>query len=273
MLGYLGPEGTFSHTAALEYSKNGDIKQYATIYSLILAVNGGDIDEGIVPIENSIEGSINVTLDTLAFDVDLYIAAEHILRISQNLFVKKGTRKEDIKKIMSHPQAIGQCSRILNSEFSDREIEFANSTSEAGAIVSAGDGSIACIGPKGLEDVYGLEMLLPDCGDESNNATRFVVLSKKRNMRVTDHDKTSIAFTVAHRPGCLYKSLEGFSESGINMLKIESRPLKKALGTYMFFIDIEGNIDNPTIYFALERLRKSTSFYKFLGSYEREITG
>ena len=120
MLGYLGPSGTFSHQAALEWSQGKEaIKEFSTIYSAIQAVEKGEIDRAIVPIENSIEGSINTTLDTLAFDVNLYITGEYILHISQNLMVKKGTKKEDIKIITSHPQPIGQCSRLLSYEFGD----------------------------------------------------------------------------------------------------------------------------------------------------------
>ena len=267
MLGYLGPDGTFSQLAAIEYSNGGEIREFATIYSLICAVNNGVIEQAIVPIENSIEGSINVTLDALAFDVDLFIVAEHVLKIKENLLVKKGAKKEDIKKIVSHPQPIGQCSRVLNNEFPGVKIEFSDSTSEGGLIASQSDGSVACIGSENLAQIYGLDVLIPDCGDMNNNATRFVVLSKTPNMEVTEKDKSSIVFSVQHKPGCLYRALERFSKDNINMLKIESRPLKKELGTYMFFIDIEGNIDNPTIYFALDSLKKDTIFYKFLGSY------
>ena len=128
MLGYLGPNGTFSHQAAMEWSEGKEeIKEFSTIYSVILAVEKGEIDRAIVPIENSIDGSINTTLDTLAFDVDLYITGEYILHISENLMVKKGVKKENIKIITSHPQPIGQCSKLLSHEFADVKIEFADS--------------------------------------------------------------------------------------------------------------------------------------------------
>ncbi len=270
MLGYLGPDGTFSHMAAMEYAAGGDIRRFPTIYSIICAVNSGEIDEGIVPIENSIEGSINTTLDALAFDVDLYIVAEHVLKIRENILIKKGADKSMIKKIMSHPQPIGQCSRILNSEFQGVDIEFTNSTAEAGQIVAGSDGSIACVGPASLAETYGLEILYADCSDENNNATRFVVVSRQRNMSVTAHDKTSIVFSTEHKPGGLYKAIKQLATDNINMLKIESRPSKTELGTYVFFIDIEGNTDDPTIYFALDKLKGCTIFYKLLGSYPAE---
>ena len=147
MLGYLGPNGTFSHQAAMEWSEGKEeIKEFSTIYSVILAVEKGEIDRAIVPIENSIDGSINTTLDTLAFDVDLYITGEYILHISENLMVKKGVKKENIKIITSHPQPIGQCSKLLSHEFADVKIEFADSTASAAKRVKESDGSVACIG-------------------------------------------------------------------------------------------------------------------------------
>lgn len=268
MIGYLGPSGTFSHQAALEYTGGTDpLVEYPTIYSLIRAVDEGSLQQAIVPIENSIEGSVTVTLDTLALEADVYIVAEHILKVRENLLVKKGAKKNQIREITSHPQPIGQCSRLLNREFEHVKITFSDSTAAAAKTAESADGSIACIGPAGLADLYDLEILIPDCSDEDNNSTRFVVIAKHPCLTVTKRDKSSIAFTLDNKPGCLFHALELIASSNINMLKIESRPMKDALGKYIFFIDIEGNIDQSTIYFALDKLRRSTSFYKFLGSY------
>ncbi len=269
MLGYLGPSGTFSHQAAMEWSQGKEeIKEFPTIYAAILAVQNGKIDSAIVPIENSIEGSINATLDTLAFDADLYITGEYILHVSENLMVKKGTKKEDIKIITSHPQPIGQCSKLLSNEFGDTKIEFANSTAAAAKRTAESDGSVACIGSPNSAEIYGLEILYSDCGDDKNNSTRFVIVSKNVNTTVTEHDKTSIAFAIDNKPGSLYDAIELLAKSKINMTKIESRPMKDELGRYVFFIDIDGNIDDATIYFALDQVRRNTYFFKFLGSYK-----
>ncbi len=268
MLGYLGPSGTFSHQAAVEWSHESEkLKEYPTIYAAINAVEKGEIDRAIVPIENSIEGSVNLTLDTLAFDVDLYITGEYILHISQNLMVKRGTKKEDIKIITSHPQPIGQCSRLLSYEFTGTKIEFADSTAFAAQKTALSDGSVACIASPSSAKLYDLEILYPDCGDEANNSTRFVIIEKEPCMAVTEHDKTSIVFAIDNRPGSLYNAIELLAKSGINMTKIESRPMKHELGKYVFFIDIDGNIDEAGIYFALDKVRQNTFFYKFLGSY------
>lgn len=269
MLGYLGPKGTFSHQAATEWSGGKEeLKEFPTIYSAIQAVQSGSIDRAIVPIENSIEGSINTTLDTLAFDVDLYITGEYILHISENLMVKSGTKKEDIKIITSHPQPIGQCSKLLTHEFENIKIEFADSTAAAAKRVCESDGSVACIGSPNSAKLYGLEILYSDCGDDSNNSTRFVVLEKNQLTSVTERDKSSIVFAVDNTPGSLYSAIELLAKEKINMIKIESRPMKDELGKYIFFIDIDGNIDDASIYFALDQVRRSTYFYKFLGSYK-----
>lgn len=267
MLGYLGPKGTFSHQAALDISGGKEeLKEFSTIYSAIIAAERGEVDRAVVPIENSIEGSVNTTLDTLAFDVNLYITGEYVLHISQNLMVKKGGSIDDIKLIVSHPQAIGQSSRVLSQKFSEIPVEFSDSTAAAAKRASKERG-VACIGSPNLAEIYGLDIVVPECGDAENNSTRFVIIEKNQNLDVTKRDKTSIAFTLENTPGSLYKALELFDTYKLNMIKIESRPVKTSLGTYVFFIDIDGNIDDATIYFALDKLRQSTPFYKFLGSY------
>ena len=270
MIGYLGPSGTFSHMAAQQYTNGTEsIVEFATIYALLLGVANGQVERAIVPIENSIEGSVNTTLDTLAFDVDLFITHEYILQVTENLMGKPGTKKQQIQKIISHPQPIGQCSKMLSHEFPMVEIGFTDSTAQAAEQVATGDGSVAMLGPAGCAEIYGLSVLEADCGDTQNNATRFVVVEKKPNLQVTNHDKSSIAFVLEDAPGSLYRALELFSKYQLNMIKIESRPVKTEMGKYVFFIDIDGNIDDATIYFALGKLKQSTISYKFLGSYPK----
>lgn len=270
MLGYLGPTGTFSYIAAMEYAKDEKkIKEYKTIPAVLSAVQRGEISSAIVPIENSIEGSINTTLDMLAFSDDLYIIAEHVLRIRQNLITKPGTAKNDIKKIASHPQPIGQCSVMLNTEFPDAEIIFTDSTAAATELVKASDGSVAMIGTKEAAELNGLVILKSDCGDEENNSTRFVIISKTPSSTVTENDRTSIVFSVSHTPGSLFNALALFSVYDINMIKIESRPIKKQLGQYIFFIDIDGNAADEDIGHVLKKLRSKTAMYRFLGSYQK----
>lgn len=272
MLGYLGPKGTFSHQAAMEWSRgNEELKEFSTIYSAIKAVSDGTVERSIVPIENSIEGSVNTTLDALAFDVDLYITDEFILDIRQNLMVKKGAKAEDIRLITSHPQPIGQCAKMLERNFRDIPIEFAASTAAAARLVAQSDGHTACIASKSSAQLFDLDILMPDCNDEHNNSTRFIVIESKPSGRVTECDKTSLAFSLKNVPGSLYNALKLFAEYNINMIKIESRPVKTQMGTYVFFVDIDGNIDDANIYFAMDKLRQNTIMFKFLGSYKKEV--
>lgn len=268
LIGYLGPKGTFTYSAAVKICNNkSSLKEFPTIFSLLKAVDKRIIDQAVVPIENSVEGSVNPTLDTIAFSTDIHITGEYIFKISQNLLAKPGTSVNEIKEIISMGQAIGQCQEMLNTEFPGVSIQFANSTAEAALAVSQGNGDIACIASAESAKLYGLEILVSDCNDRKNNCTKFVTVEKNPIFSVTDHDKSSIVFLVNNTPGSLYEVLKCFSDSNINMTKIESRPSKKALGEYAFFVDIDGNADNPTVYFALDNVRKKSRFYKFLGSY------
>ena len=271
MFGYLGPVGTFSYMAVNKYTNNSeDIKEYSSIFKLIKAVKSGEIDSCIVPIENSIEGSVNSTLDMLGAEDGLYICGEITLKVCENLIAKKGAKEQDIKKIISHPQPIGQCSLMINEDFGDAVIEYTESTAQAAKFIKENnDKSVAMIGPSACVDIYGLEILRADCGDEKHNSTRFVELKRTQNNGNIDNSKTSLVFATEHKPGALYNILEIFSKNEINMLKIESRPDKKGMGTYIFFIDIQGNINDEKISRAWELVKEKTSFAKMLGSYQR----
>lgn len=271
MLGYMGPDGTFTQQAALEWSQGKEeLKEYSTIAAAIKAVDNGEIERCIVPIENSLNGSVTMTLDTLAFDTDVYIVGEHILKIKQNLLVKKGCKADAIKTIVSHPQALGQCSKMLVNDFAGVEIKAVASTALAAQMASNSDGSVAAITSDAAAKLYDMDIIREGCNDDSNNFTRFAVIEKHQCLKVTGHDKTSIVFSIAHVPGSLYSAIGLLGDEKINMLKIESRPMKKELGTYIFFIDIEGNIDDARIYFALDKVRQNSLFFKFLGSYHYE---
>ena len=268
MLGYMGPAGTFTQQAAIEWSQGREeLREFPTIASAVKAVDRGEIERSIVPIENSLNGSVTMTLDTLAFDSDVYITDEHTLSITQNLAIKKGASVSDIKTIMSHPQGLGQCSKMLESDFAGTLLKAVESTALAAKLAACSDGSVAAIAPASAAGIYGLEIVRPACNDESNNFTRFVVIEKQPCRKVSGHDKTSIVFTTEHVPGALYRAIKLLGDSKINMLKIESRPVKNEMGKYVFFIDIEGSTDDANVYFALEEVRKHSLFYKNFGSY------
>ncbi|WP_010681214.1 prephenate dehydratase [Acetivibrio cellulolyticus] len=268
-IGFLGPKGTFSQEALLEYKKgNNDFIEcaYNTFAEIIYAVNRDEIDEGIVPIENSLEGAVSATLDTLATDVDLKIKAEIAIEVKQNLLIRKGTELDGIKHILSHPQPIGQCRNYLESNFPNAEIRFIYSTAEAAREVAEANFNMAAIGSSTAAKVYGLDIIAEGIQDSKNNFTRFVVVSKEAAQKAAKN-KTSIVFSTEDRPGSLYRVLDIFSLWDINMTRIESRPAKNKLGKYIFFIDLKGHIEDDDIRDALTMVQRKASFYKFLGSY------
>ncbi len=269
-IGYLGPRGTFSQQAAELYANGRDVEliMYASIPELITAVKDNGIVEAVVPIENSIEGSVNVTLDMLAWDVDLKIKHEISIPIVHNLMAHKDT--ENISRILSHPQAIGQCRRFLNNNFPDAQIEYTYSTAQAAETVALGETkNVAAIAAEKSAHEYGLCIVQTAIEDNSNNVTRFIVL--------TDHDaeyerdsaliRTAMVFSTEDKPGSLYRVLQILNLWDINMTKIESRPAKDMLGKYIFFVDIEGHREKEDIKDAITMIRKKTSFFKMLGSY------
>ena len=269
-LGYLGPKGTFSEQAALLYAENCslscDYNMFLNITDVISAVNDGIIDEGIVPLENSIEGTVTSTIDTLIFDTRLFIKAELILKVSQNLMVRPDFNKEDIKKIISHPQGLAQCRKYIRS-IGVNETASVSSTAEAAHIVSESSEPIGAIAPKRAAEVYGLDIIGEDIQDDGTNATRFVVISKAET-ELKACMKTSIAFTLDNdnSPGTLYKVLDILNIYEINMIKIESRPAKHKLGTYVFYIDLIAD-NEEDLKDAIKMLKRKVALFKFLGSY------
>lgn len=266
---YLGPKGSFSQEAFdLCYNgKNVEAVEYMNMNDAIMSVVKDETDEAIVPIENSIEGSVNTTLDAV-YSVDLNIIKEIVIPISLNIMVKKGVKKDEIKSIMTHPQPIGQAREYINKNFSKASIVYTYSTSEGAKLVVEGDGTEATIGSKKAAEIYGLDVIEANVQDNNNNQTRFIVLSKKTAPK-SGNDKTSIIFSGEDKPGSLYRILDIFSLWDVNLTKIESRPSKNGLGQYIFFVDLEGHVDNEDVKDALTMIKKKTSFYKFLGSYPK----
>jgi len=269
-IGYMGPKGTFSHEATLKYIKGKEseyaLYEYSTIADVILAVENNLVDEAVAPIENSLEGAVNITLDTLAMDANIKIKDEIVLGIKQNLLVKSGTRPDEIECIISHPQPIGQCIKYIHLKYPNATVRFSDSTTAAAQEVAGCNGRIAAIGSMIAAKIYGLEVLEEGIQDSNNNMTRFAVISHTDSAR-TGNDKTSIVFSTEDKPGSLYRILDIFNLWDINMTRIESRPAKNELGRYIFFIDILGHKDDEDLKNALTMVGRKTSFMKFLGSY------
>lgn len=261
-ISFLGPKGTFTHEAA---GLIGDeLIPYCTIPAVMESVKNGECSLGVVPIENSIEGPVGVTLDSLAHKFDLKIFGEIIIPINQNLIVNPETRIEDIKDVYSHAQAIAQCQEYI----SEHKIQphYAVSTARAAKSI-IGDKTKAAIGNAKSAELYGLEILESNIQDMDNNQTRFVVLSRESH-EITGKDKTSIIFSIYEdRPGGLYNILGFFEKNDINLTKIESRPSKKGLGKYLFFVDFNGHKDDVIINNILNEIEDNTYFFKVLGSY------
>lgn len=271
-IGFLGPNGTFSHEALKEYVKKAGTEdsvtpcEYNNITDILLGVQKGDLDEAIVPIENSLEGAVNATMDILASEAELMIKAELVIPIKANLLIKKGTQIKDIRCILSHPQPLGQCRNYIAANFPGVEVVSVYSTAGAAVEVAKGREGCAAIGTKVAAEVYGLEIAAADIQDMDNNLTRFVVIGKGDCIK-SGSDKTSIVFSTEDKPGSLYRILDIFSLWDINMTRIESRPAKNRLGKYIFFIDIIGHRDDEDVRDALVMVKRKSSFYKLLGSY------
>ncbi|WHH57551.1 prephenate dehydratase [Petroclostridium sp. X23] len=268
-VGFMGPKGTFTQQAADIYAGNtsAELVEYTNIAELIHAIYNGEVDEGVVPIENSIEGSVNVTLDMMAWNVDLKIKKEIIIPIKHNFMVRKG--KKDVSLILSHPQAVGQCRAFLNKYYPKVPVQYAYSTAQAAQqVASSAENWAAIAAPKAAME-YDLESLYQSIQDHDSNVTRFIVLSHDYSNEENQR-KTSIIFSTDNKPGSLYRVLQILNLWDINMTRIESRPAKNSLGSYIFFVDIEGNWQQSDVRDALTMIRRKTSFFKMLGSYAVE---
>ncbi len=274
-LGYLGPEGTFSFEAARSYASgidaNAELIPYPTLHDVLFACDREHIDAAIVPVENSIEGTIGVVQDMLVKEVDLKVKDEFVLAVDNSLLSVKGAFVSGIKKVLSHPQPLEQCRNWIRKNLPEAVLRSTTSTSEAAKEVSvAKDTSSASIGSASLASIYGLEVLVKDINDYPDNETRFIVVAKA-DSKQTGTDKTSVVFSIlSDRPGGLYGILAEFAKRKINLTKIESRPSKKALGDYFFFVDMEGHRTDKQIADALADMSNKVAFIKILGSYPRK---
>lgn len=265
IVAYFGPAGTFTEEAASKL--NGELIAFDSIIEVLEAVKTGKAQKGVVPIENSIEGPVGVTLDLLAQDYDLKIEKEIILTISHNLMVNKGINLDEVDSVYSHAQPLAQCRIFL--EKLGLTTHSTSSTAAAAKFIK-GKNNAAAIGNRRAAELYGLDIIQTDIQDFENNRTRFIVLGNNES-QPTGNDKTSIVFSLYDDcPGGLYEILGYFAAENINLTKIESRPSKKGLGKYIFFIDLEGHCQDKVLESILETIKKNTPFLKLLGSYNHQ---
>jgi prephenate dehydratase len=275
-IAYLGPAGTFTEDALGEAIPAGGFEplRTPTIPDAILAVERGDADRALVPIENSLEGSVRPTLDTLAFEAAaVTIVGEHDYRVRVHLIAREGTRAEDVEAVLSHPQPLAQCQRFLRQRFPEVELRNSSSTAAAVRMVSESSRPWAALGARAAAALYGCELLLEGVEDQDDNVTRFVWIAAAGNEpEGAGPWKTSLVFSEvgADHPGALVECLSEFSDRGINLTRIESRPLRQGLGQYMFFCDLEGRETDPGVAEAIAALRTKAASVRILGSYPRD---
>jgi chorismate mutase/prephenate dehydratase len=261
---FLGPKATYTHIAALKhFGREASYIPELGIRDIFRKVEKESCDYGVVPVENSIEGAVNLTLDLL-FESDLKICAEIYHPISHDLLSKSGDTK-DVRVIYSHPQAFAQCREWLRKHLPEIKLEDCSSTAFA-AQRAAEDPDAAAIASSEAARIYGLQAAASAIEDFSRNVTRFLVIGK-RSLRRTGNDKTSIIFATAHVPGALYRVLQPIAAAGINMLKLESRPTKYENWSYYFYVDLEGHVEDPNLRETLNMMRSLCQQLKHLGSY------
>lgn len=270
-IGYLGPHGTFTEQAVLSEPDLAecDAQLFSSMPSVLNAVEAGDIDLGFAAIENGIEGTVNATIDTLAFSSSLLIQREVVIPISMELLVGPGTTLDSIETVVSFPHAIAQCRVWLAEHLPNARHSAADSTADAVELVAeAQDPTVAAIGNSLAGSIYGLSELANSIEDTEDNQTRFVTVARQGVPKITGNDKTSIViFQRDDRPGSLLSILQEFSARQINLSKLESRPTKKGLGNYCFIMDLDGHISDAVVADALKNIMAKQAEVKFLGSY------
>lgn len=263
---FLGPEATFSHLAAqAHFGASTHFIPQTTIFNVFDEVERGRVQWGVVPVENSLEGSINLTLDRL-ISTFMKIHAEIFLRINHCLLSNE-KKIDNITKVYSIPQVLAQCQGWLRANLPRCILVETESTAAAARLVQK-ENHCAAIGSRLAATIYGLNLLFEGIEDNPSNTTRFLVIGEGESA-VTGRDKTSILFGTPHTPGALYHALEPFNERQINLMKIESYPVKERLWEYLFFVDFAGHVKDEEIMKCMDDLKKKTTFLKILGSYPR----
>jgi prephenate dehydratase len=272
-IAYLGPAGTFTEDALGEAAPSGGFEplRTATIHDAILAVERGEADRALVPFENSIEGSVRDTLDTLAFEAAaVTIAGEHDYAVRAHLIAREETDLTAIEAVLSHQQPLAQCARFLREQLAGVELRSVSSTAAAVRMVAESVRPWAAIGSRAAAELYDCRILREGIQDEAGNVTRFVWIAPAGTAPAGAGSwKTSLVFSELgeDHPGALVNALTEFSSREINLSRIESRPLRSGLGRYMFFCDLEGAQADPAVAAAIDGLRAKAESVRILGSY------
>jgi prephenate dehydratase len=270
-IGFLGPSGTFSEQALLSQKDLAvmELVDYSTIPDVLAATESGEVDLGFVPIENSIEGTVNAALDVLALESDLLIQREVVNNVQLNLLALPGVGLDEVTAVAGFPVAMAQVRTWLRQHLAEAEVVAANSNADAARLVQIrAERSLGAVSTALAAELYGLEVVASDIEDHPENQTRFVVVGREGIPAPTGHDKSTIVcFQRADQPGSLLAILQEFAARAVNLTKLESRPTKKGLGHYCFIIDLDGHVADELVADALRDLKSKLADVKFLGSY------
>jgi prephenate dehydratase len=273
-IGFLGPEGTFSHDALVRAGRAGDGVPLPTLHDVVLAVQEGTVDRALVPFENAIEGAVNPVLDALVFEAaDVRIVGEVVHPVRHCLIAANGIELRSIRRVVSIPQACAQCARFLREELPGVPVVAASSTADAVRTVAGSDEPEAALGPRAAAELYGATVLRDGVEDDHENVTRFVWLARVGHTMPTGDlvgaHKTALVFWGAGSgaPGWLVACLSEFAGRGVNLTRIESRPLRRGLGEYLFLLELEGAESSPAVADAIGGLRAHTDVVRVLGSF------
>ncbi len=268
-VGFYGVAGSFSEQAAAEYfGDKVDSKAINEFEDIFLDLKNGEIDYGVIPIENSSTGAISEVYDLL-YKYDFYIVGEKYLKISQNLMGVKGAKLNDIKEVYSHPQGLEQSREFLKGYKHWKLVPYQSTAKCAELVKLKGDKTLAAIGSLKAAEIYGLEVLQHNVNSNATNTTRFVVIGKDME-KSEDCNKVSLVLSTIHKAGSLYHVLKPFAERDINLMKIESRPIKDKPWEYFFYVDFEGNLDDEKVKSSIESIKEKSHYFKILGNYRND---
>jgi len=273
VVGYQGVEGSFGQEAAVTYFEEKDAKFIAheEFEEIFEALIKGTIDYGVVPIENSSAGEVLEIYD-LMIKHSIYIVGEQVIKIEQNLLALKGATIEGLREVYSKAEALSQSKGFLRANKHIEEKPYVNTAMASQYVAQTNDLTKAAIGSKRAAKLYGLEILKENIHFNDSNCTRFIILGK--NMDITENcDKISIVFNTTHTSGALYNILGHFAYNGLNLLKIQSRPLQEKTWHYFFFADLEGNLQDANVLIALIKVKEQSEYFKILGNYKSHDEG
>ena len=269
-VGYQGVNGSFSEEALLNFfGEDSSVTSYKYFEDVFKAIKSGEIEYGVLPIENSSTGAIAEIYDLIR-KYGFYIVGEQCVKVNQHLLGIKGTKIEDIKEVYSHPQGFKQSSEYLNKNSEWKLIPHSNTATSAKLVSDLGDKSKVAIASSRAAKFYGLEILEECINNTKDNYTRFVVISKKMIVN-KDADKVSVVFSLEHKVGTLYNLLRYFAENNINMVKIESRPMKETSWRYFLYVDFQGKVNSNETKKALSYIEKESAYFKVLGAYKNKL--